>query len=200
MITNKIKSIVVEKLFGVYDYTLTIPSDTKDNVFILYGDNGTGKSTILRLVYHLLSTEPGCAHKTKLANIAFKSITVIFDNETVVRAERDDKNEDYLGDYNLIFRNSTLDLQCHATSSWSEESHRYKINFTNDDSDNRMNYHCILMKLRSINVFYISDNRINISRVSMDVVRHRRALKLVKIRLNAFKIQVLGRSGGDFYL
>lgn len=31
MITRKIKAIAVEKLFGLYDYTLTIPSTVEDN-------------------------------------------------------------------------------------------------------------------------------------------------------------------------
>ena len=75
MITRKIKTIAVEKLFGLYDYTLTIPSTAEDNVFIIYGDNGTGKSTMLRLAYHLLASESGHSHKTVLANAAFNFFT-----------------------------------------------------------------------------------------------------------------------------
>ena len=48
----KISKIEVRKLFGVYDYDLQYNSSdfTDDNLIILYGDNGTGKSTILRMI------------------------------------------------------------------------------------------------------------------------------------------------------
>lgn len=75
MDARKIKTISVEKLFGMYDYSLTVPSPTIDNVFIIYGDNGTGKSTVLRLAFHLLTSEMGNYHRTYIASGA---ITVDF--------------------------------------------------------------------------------------------------------------------------
>ena len=67
----KISKIEVRKLFGVYDYDLQYNSSdfTDDNLIILYGDNGTGKSTILRMINYLLSNKERNGHKSELANI-----------------------------------------------------------------------------------------------------------------------------------
>ena len=50
-----IVSIEVEQLFGRYNYTLS-KKDTHNEVdsslMILYGDNGSGKTTILKLLFH----------------------------------------------------------------------------------------------------------------------------------------------------
>ena len=160
MSSKQIKSIEVERLFGLYDYTLNIPVEAKDNVFILYGDNGTGKSTILRLVYHLLSSEVGYAHKSYLANVAFKSLTVSFNDETIVKVLRQDDNDDLLGDYILLLQNAEKQLECEMPSEWDEESHRFRINlFSPSNPTNRKNYHQILKNLNSFSVFYISDQR-----------------------------------------
>mgnify|MGYP001596305897 CR=1 FL=1 len=54
MTARLISAIRIEKLFGLYTYD--IPQDGElSNAAILYGDNGVGKSTVLRLVFHLLS-------------------------------------------------------------------------------------------------------------------------------------------------
>ncbi|MHC5828218.1 MAG: hypothetical protein ACYT04_73080, partial [Nostoc sp.] len=51
--------IEVERLFGRYTYTL-VKKDNNPHIdsslMILYGDNGSGKTTILKLLFHLLST------------------------------------------------------------------------------------------------------------------------------------------------
>lgn len=78
----KISKIEVRKLFGVYDYDLQYNSSdfTDDNLIILYGDNGTGKSTILRMINYLLSNKERNGHKSELANIAFESFLISFTN------------------------------------------------------------------------------------------------------------------------
>ena len=48
-----IRRITVNDLFGRYTYVVE-PRDNS-NLLILYGDNGSGKTTILRLLFHLLS-------------------------------------------------------------------------------------------------------------------------------------------------
>jgi ABC-type transport system involved in cytochrome c biogenesis ATPase subunit len=60
-----IESITVTGLFGLYSYH--IPSSSAlGNAAINYGDNGMGKSTILRLVFHLLSPENSRGHRNFL--------------------------------------------------------------------------------------------------------------------------------------
>lgn len=176
MNSKRIKTIIVDKLFGMYDYHLSIPAGTSDNVFILYGDNGTGKSTILRMLYHLLSSEPGHAHKTNLANIAFKAIEVVFDDNTRVRAEREKDCEEFLGEYTLLYSDNNEVLQCKASSTWDVDSGKFRVSFFGDNIENRKRYHLISEKLRGLNVFYISDKRNEELRGSGDYAHARRPI------------------------
>lgn len=173
MNTKQIKTILVEKLFGLYDYTLTIPSTAKDNVFILYGDNGTGKSTILRLAYHLLSSEAGRAHKTYLANITFKSFVIIFENETRISAKRANNNGQLIGNYSLEYKSGIEQLQCNLRCEWSEVEHKYFIRYGSLEDKTRNSYDKILEKMKDMNVFYISDNR-NEWDQEQDDINHRK--------------------------
>ena len=81
----KISEIIVRNLFGRYNYKL---QSMGNNIF-LYGDNGSGKSTILLLTFHILCTERGGGHKSWVANCPFKSVVITLDNGTVISAIRD---------------------------------------------------------------------------------------------------------------
>lgn len=70
-----IQLIKVEDLFGLYTYTLP-KEGLLQNGAILYGDNGAGKSTILRLVFHLLSTANDRGHRNALYKADFRRLEV----------------------------------------------------------------------------------------------------------------------------
>lgn len=70
-----IKSIHVSNLFGLYTYTLPDNGNFSDAA-ILYGDNGVGKSTILRLAFHLLSSSNNRGHRGALFNANFEVLKV----------------------------------------------------------------------------------------------------------------------------
>ena len=55
---------------------------------LLYGDNGTGKTTILNLAFHLLSSDLRRGHKTRIASVPFRNFTVTLDDQTTVFASR----------------------------------------------------------------------------------------------------------------
>lgn len=84
---KKVVKIKVEKLFGKYDYALEID---KNNILLLYGDNGSGKSTILKMIYHLLSGADNEGHRSWIANCPFKSFVVYTDERHRFYAERED--------------------------------------------------------------------------------------------------------------
>ena len=87
--------IEVRDLFGRYDYTLSSNDDDR-GLIILYGDNGSGKTTILQLLFHLLSTAPTRGHRTALGQIPFRRFEVALTNGTRVYAERKESSgEDY---------------------------------------------------------------------------------------------------------
>lgn len=75
MATRLISSIHVEKLFGLYTYDVPEIGELS-NAAILYGDNGVGKSTLLRIVFHLLSAKNNRGHRTALYNSSFSRLEV----------------------------------------------------------------------------------------------------------------------------
>lgn len=90
---KKIKSISVLGLFGLYDYILP-QMDSFNNISILYGNNGAGKSTILKLAFHLLSNNSPSSrhHLDELYKIRFKEIAIFLDG-AIVKAEKvEEKN------------------------------------------------------------------------------------------------------------
>jgi len=70
----------VEQLFGKYSYTL--PSEENAMMvyspFILYGDNGTGKTTLLNILFHLLSPKLNRDHRAFITKIPFAKFSVFF--------------------------------------------------------------------------------------------------------------------------
>lgn len=81
-----IKAIHIEKLFGLYTYDFN-HHDIHDDAVILYGDNGVGKSTILRLAFHLLSSANDKGHRTALYETNFKKLQVELTSGVVLLAE-----------------------------------------------------------------------------------------------------------------
>ncbi|WGV20554.1 AAA family ATPase [Pseudomonas putida] len=82
-----IASISVKGLFGLYNYDLPA-SGLFSNAAILYGDNGVGKSTLLRLVFHLLSPGPRNGHRQALYDAEFDELSAALANGVTVRAKR----------------------------------------------------------------------------------------------------------------
>ena len=75
MTARLITSIRVRRLFGLYTYELPATGEFS-NAAILYGDNGVGKSTLLRLAFHLLSAANDRGHRTALYDADFDSLEV----------------------------------------------------------------------------------------------------------------------------
>ena len=97
-----IKEIQVDGLFGRYDYRIPLRDDLDEGLSrlsLLYGDNGSGKTTILNLVFHLLSSELLRSHKTYIARVPFRNLRVTFSDETTIFASRPSTH--LLGDFQL---------------------------------------------------------------------------------------------------
>jgi energy-coupling factor transporter ATP-binding protein EcfA2 len=96
-----VRRIYVERLFGQYTYDLSdkdLPPNTATKVLLLYGDNGSGKTTILQLLFFLLSHVDRQSHKTNVTKIRFKKFAVELADGTNVVAER---AQDKPGPYQL---------------------------------------------------------------------------------------------------
>lgn len=96
-----ITSIEITDLFREFTYRITLNdrSAASERLLIIYGENGSGKTTILRLVYHLLSPVTGKGHKSYLAYTQFSNLKVFFNTGTVVSASREVGQ--FIGPYSL---------------------------------------------------------------------------------------------------
>lgn len=84
-----VRSVAVRGLFGRYSYRFTVPRDARsDRLVLFYGDNGRGKTTILRLLWHLLSPAPKRSHRSRIAKIPFQSFEVCLEDGKRFQATR----------------------------------------------------------------------------------------------------------------
>ncbi len=88
-----ISSITVKGLFGLYSYRLPVTGQLSDTA-ILYGDNGLGKSTILRLAFHLLSSGRNRGHQLTLFNAPFRDLEVLLGSGIAIRALKGKSSDD----------------------------------------------------------------------------------------------------------
>ncbi|HDL7468481.1 TPA: ATP-binding protein [Yersinia enterocolitica] len=102
-----IKTIKIKKLFGLYDYTLP-EIGSLSNASILYGDNGVGKSTVLRLAFHLLSASNSSGHRSELYKSSFLSLEVILSSGIKLLAEFEIKRNRKILVLKILEKNNLL--------------------------------------------------------------------------------------------
>lgn len=85
-----VRRIAVKDLFGRYSYNLEAPpaDDGVSRLMILHGDNGTGKTTLLKLVWNLLSTAEMKGHRSRIAKTPFSEFLVEFTDGRRVAARK----------------------------------------------------------------------------------------------------------------
>lgn len=101
--TASIERIEVELLFGRYTYSLHGSQNNARGfspLMILYGGNGTGKTTILSAMFHLLSGSQRRGHRTWLGQIPFQRFSVSLANGSTLSAYR---SKSASGSYTLEF-------------------------------------------------------------------------------------------------
>lgn len=107
MVAKLITAIRVQKLFGLYTYNLPDTGEFS-NAAILYGDNGVGKSTLLRLAFHLLSTANDKGHRGALYKSDFKTLEVDLASGVTISAKIDDKTSGRLLTMEISRKNDKL--------------------------------------------------------------------------------------------
>jgi ABC-type ATPase involved in cell division len=90
-IVPKLARVRVKGLFGKYNFADINIKDVKgsiSNIAFLYGDNGVGKTTILRLIYSILSPERNNGLRGTIGRTQFVEFGVMFEDQqwvTVVK-------------------------------------------------------------------------------------------------------------------
>src|SRR5437016_2058432 len=87
-----LKRLSVRDLFDIYSYDLRFATSAEPEsvqLSLLYGDNGSGKTTILNLIYHLLSPEPYEGHRSFIGRCPFRMVEITLSNGVIVCAKRD---------------------------------------------------------------------------------------------------------------
>lgn len=91
--SNLINKITVKRLFDTFTYDLSLSKKEivePGNLFLLYGENGSGKTTVLNLIFHLLNPEPYGGHRSYLGKIPFESFEVYIGAGVRLRAFREE--------------------------------------------------------------------------------------------------------------
>lgn len=84
-----LSSLHIRGLHGIYDYDLSLETlEGVGRLALLYGDNGCGKTTILRLLWDLLSPSPNSHHRNRLAKVAFSEFTVRLTGQRSISVRR----------------------------------------------------------------------------------------------------------------
>lgn len=150
-----IKRIRVEQLFGLYNYEIPSTGDEKDiaTVLILYGENGSGKTTILRLIFHLLASQVMRGHKTYVSKVKFRGIEIELTNGVEIWAKRSGSH--IIGSFEMGLRNKKEQV---FTINWEvgpEGSIRVRSRKEDIEQNN------FLSKLDELNltIYLLSDDR-----------------------------------------
>jgi energy-coupling factor transporter ATP-binding protein EcfA2 len=148
-----VSRIEVEQLFYTYSYSLSVtptPGPESGKLMLLYGNNGSGKTTILNLLYHLLHPEPYGNHRLFVGSVPFKLFRVHLLDGIVVTAHRPRKYAP--GSYYLTVADSRHD----TTIKWKwtpDRSHRVPV-----EEPAYREYYLFLKKLQ-LSFHYLRDTR-----------------------------------------
>jgi len=147
--TATIKSVKVTDLFGTYSYQLTPSSKSvgDDSLFLLYGENGAGKSTILKLLFHILNPEPYAGHRTFISTVPFKSVDIALNSGAKISVVK--QNPFSTTDYKLIVESSHPKFN----SSWDWDA---QVKQKGDPVYARI---CKFLEEHGPNLFFLPDNR-----------------------------------------
>jgi predicted ATP-dependent endonuclease of OLD family len=154
----KLISIGIKKLFGQFDYTIKL--DQKENITIITGPNGYGKSTILNIIWNVFSNDFSYLLKVKFDQIDFET-----DNDqsiSIIRHRENNKVETLVWDYVAEAEDDTFYPR--------KPEAVFKIIFTNsrkkteslfiDDETNIGQDTKIFSVLQSLSIYFIEDQRL----------------------------------------
>lgn len=78
-VNNRVKSLKVTGLFGLYDHQVTLKDD---RVTVIHGPNGVGKTVLLKLTNSFLR-----GRYNEIVRVPFRSFEILFDDNSVARVQ-----------------------------------------------------------------------------------------------------------------
>lgn len=150
-----IKNIEVDGLFGGDPVRLiNDPIITRDSssLIVLYGKNGTGKTTILTILYHIFLSKRNGGHKTRICSIPFKRFYALLSNGFSVEAARESARE---GNYTFTVSNEPNNKHSVEILTPRDVERLGVSAYNQDDIENVYN----LLKDSGINFNFLGDDR-----------------------------------------
>ena len=106
----RIQSIKIENLFDIFDYDISFKPD--ENVLLITGPNGYGKTTILSIIYHLFNRKFFFFQK-----LVFDKITVRLDDNIKIVITRVKVKQKRLFDKNSTFSTSKVEVELYQNNA-----------------------------------------------------------------------------------
>lgn len=110
---TEIVGLSIKGLFGKLSYPhIPVNADraASGRVSVLYGDNGTGKSTILRLLYACLSPQPNAGLRTLIARTPFDEFVIHFTDNRYLKIEKENANGSYVVSVSIFGKLEIFDV------------------------------------------------------------------------------------------
>ena len=160
-----IKEVKIEKLFGYYTYN--IPGENIEDIsrlMLVYGDNGSGKTTILKMIFWLLSSKDRSGFKSQIAATKFKEFSITFMNGIQIGASREKNN--LIGGYTYFVNNNSEPVYTISLKTRPDNS----INLGTGTKEDKL-FRQILNFIAGlkISVFYLSDDRRIFNSITSDL-------------------------------
>jgi ABC-type cobalamin/Fe3+-siderophores transport system ATPase subunit len=155
----QIVRVEIEDLFNFFNYSISATeSNIESRLLLLYGDNGSGKTTILRLIFYLLSCRDKAGHKTAVSKIPFKKFSIQLSNNTVISATREISRK---GSFKYSIDNKLSEYKESFSVTLSNDKESASRIMLDRDSTQGKVYKQMLDFIASLNVklFYLSDTR-----------------------------------------
>jgi len=188
-----IEKIEVRNLFGYYNYNIDkkSPASAQNNLLIVYGDNGSGKTTILKLIFYLLSTLDNAGHKSEIAKVKFERFTIFIAGGIKISAVR--PSSQLIGSYELIVEDNATVL--HKILLVASDDFKISISSQNTDDNQVFNEILKYIKSLSITIHYLSDSRKLLS-VDENIIQQRNSFRR-KIAQNDFEMIIAESKSGE---